>query len=179
MASREVVKGWSRAILLMFWDPEGHVYEVARSGAKLEELELEFKKLLYGKKVSVGNVFLNEGINLIWTAVCGGSFTPFNSANAYIGVGDGTEAADPTQTGLRGTNKYYKGMDTGYPTFGTGQKATFRSTFGGTEANFAWNEWTVANGPGDGYVNINRKVEALGTKTSGATWILTVELSIS
>ncbi|MHC1628477.1 MAG: hypothetical protein ACXQTI_06595, partial [Candidatus Nezhaarchaeales archaeon] len=85
---------------------------------------------------------------------------------------------DYSQTGLTGTNKYYKGMDTGYPVFGSARKATFRSTFGGTEANFTWNEWTVANGPDDTSINLNRKVESLGTKSEGSTWILTVELSI-
>jgi hypothetical protein len=43
----------------------------------------------------------------------------------------------------------------------------------------SWNEWTVANGSSDTAVNLNRKVESLGTKTSGATWVLQVELSIS
>jgi hypothetical protein len=55
----------------------------------------------------------------------------------------------------------------------------FRSTFGTAEANFTWAEWTVANGNSDTAVNLNRKVESLGTKTSGATWVLQVELSIS
>ncbi|MDW8086323.1 MAG: hypothetical protein RMI45_08840, partial [Ignisphaera sp.] len=39
-----------------------------------------------------GNILLNEGINLLWTLACGGSGTPWSSANAYIGVGDGTTA---------------------------------------------------------------------------------------
>ena len=62
--------------------------------------------------------------------------------------------------------------------FGNFISGTFRSTFGDTEANFAWNEWTVANGSDDSATNLNRKVESLGTKSSGSTWIITVELSI-
>jgi len=164
--------------VLKFRDPKGEVYQAGRAGEKLKKLEKEFYDLLYEKKRVLGNLFLEEGINLIWTAICGGSFTPFDSANAHIGVGDGTVSADYSQTGLQGTNVYYKGMDTGYPTYGSDRKATFRSTFGGDEANYTWNEWTVANGNSNDAVNLNRKVESLGTKSSGSTWIMTVELSI-
>jgi len=125
-----------------------------------------------------GNLLLNEGINALWTLTCGGSETVFNNANARIGVGDSNVAADPAQTGLQGTNTAFAGMDSGYPTFGTAQKAVFKSTFGGAVANFAWNEWTVDNGA-TANKNLNRKVQSFGTKTSGETWILTVELSIS
>lgn len=164
--------------VLKFKDPKGEVYEAGRAGEKLKKLEEEFYELLYEKKRILGNLFLEEGINYIWTALCGGSFTPFDSANAHIGVGDGTTPADYSQAGLQGANVYYKGMDTGYPTYGTDRKATFRSTFGADEANFAWNEWTVANGASNDAINLNRKVESLGTKSSGSTWIMTVELSI-
>ncbi|WP_448578890.1 hypothetical protein [Thermosphaera sp.] len=126
-----------------------------------------------------GNVFLNEGINLIWTAVCGGSYTPFNAANAHIGVGDGTTAESPDQTGLQGVNKHYKGMDSGYPVYGSNQRAIFRATFNEDEANFAWNEITVANGNNDAAVNLNRKVQNMGTKSSGSIWVATLTLSIS
>ncbi|MHA1614181.1 MAG: hypothetical protein ACTSYJ_05005 [Candidatus Thorarchaeota archaeon] len=161
-----------------FHDPKGEVYEVGRFGEELKKLEKEFYDYLYEKKKIVGNLFLEEGINCIWTALCGGSFTPFDSANAHIGVGDGTDPEDYTQDGLTGANIYYKSMDSGYPTYGVDRKATFRATFGGTEANFTWNEWTVANGSDNTAINLNRRVESLGTKSEGSTWIMTVELSI-
>ena len=168
----------TKTTLLKFQDPTGLLYRLSRMGRTLEALEKEFKNLLQEKKIIHGNLFLAEGINYMWTALCGGAFTPFDNSNAHLGVGDGTDAEDYSQTGLLGTNKFYKGMDTGYPTYGSDRKATFRSTFGDTEANFAWNEWTVANGSDDSAINLNRKVESLGTKSSGSTWILTVELSI-
>jgi hypothetical protein len=68
-------------------------------------------------------------------------------------------------------------MDSGCPTFGTAQKATWRATFGPDEANFAWNEITVVNGPDDTAVNLNRKVQAMGTKASGTVWIATLEIT--
>ena len=126
-----------------------------------------------------GNVFLNEGINLIWTAVCGGSYTPFNASNAHIGVGDSDATESASQTGLQGTNKYYKAMDLGYPVYGSNQQAVFRATFNENEANFAWKEITVANGNNDTAVNLNRKVQDMGTKSQGSIWVATLTLSIS
>jgi len=126
-----------------------------------------------------GNVFLNEGINAIWNLVCGGGATDFGNANAYLGVGDGTTAEDATQTGLLGTNVTYKAVDAGYPTYGSGQKATWKATFTGTEANHSWQEFTVANGSDNSAINLNRKVSDQGTKVSGQIWELTLELSLS
>jgi len=124
------------------------------------------------------NGLLNEGINMIWTLVCGGAGTAFNATYARIGVGDSSAAYAASQTDLQASsNKLYKAMDSSYPTYGTSQKATFKSSFATSEANFAWNEWTVDNGS-SAAINLNRKVESLGTKTSG-TWALTVELSLA
>jgi len=126
------------------------------------------------------NLFLNEGINELWTILCSAGGTKFDNSNAYTGVGDSATAADATQTGLQAAvNKLYKAMEAGFPTYGTSQKATWKSSFGSAEANFAWNEFTVANGNSDAAKNLNRKVSAQGTKTSGQTWELTIELSIS
>ena len=169
----------STFIITKFIDSAGAIEKLAKAGKPIEFLKKAYAENFIEEKVIHGNIFLNEGINLIWTAVCGGTFTPFDNANAHIGVGDGTTPADSSQTGLQGTNKYYKGMDDGYPIYGSNQKVVFRATFGADEANFSWNEWTVANGAGDEYINLNRKVESLGTKVQGTTWIFTVELSLS
>ena len=126
-----------------------------------------------------GNLLLNEGINTLWTLVCGGSATNFSNGNAYIGVGDSNAAESATQTGLQGTNKAYKGMDSGYPTYGSAQKATWQATFGSNEANFTWNEITVANGNSDSAMNLNRKVRSMGTKASGTTWVVQVSITLS
>ncbi len=130
-----------------------------------------------------GNMLLNEGINAMLTLLAGGTETAYNNANARIGVGDQTAAEAATQTGLNpgavaGANELYKAMDAGYPTFGTNQQIVFRSTFTGTEANFAWNEFTVDNGATP-TKNLNRKVSAQGTKASGQTWQITLTITIS
>lgn len=127
-----------------------------------------------------GNLLLNEGINLLWSLAAGGAGTDFGNANAYLGVGDSSTAASASQTGLQAaTNKLYKAMDASYPTYGTDQKITFKATFTSAEANFDWNEFTVANGNSDAAVNLNRKVSTQGTKVSGQTWELTLEITLS
>jgi hypothetical protein len=125
------------------------------------------------------NILLNEGINALWTLVAGTGATKFDNTNAYIGVGDSATAESASQTGLQGTNKKYNAMDGGYPTYGTSQKATWRATFASADANFAWNEITVANGNSDSAVNLNRKVQTMGTKASGTSWVATLEITLS
>lgn len=128
-----------------------------------------------------GNLLLNEGINELWTILCTtSSGTKFNSTNAYLGVGDDTTSENATQTGLiASTNKLYKAMDSGYPTSGTSQLATWRSTFGASDANFNWNEFTVANGNSDAAKNLNRKVSNQGTKVISQQWQLSLQITLS
>ena len=111
--------------------------------------------------------------------VTGAGGTAYSSANAHIGVGDSSAAADASQTDLQGANKKWNPMDAGYPT-STNQKATWRASFADGDANFTWNEWGVCNASGTaaGGTLLNRKVENLGTK-NGGTWQLTVEISLS
>jgi hypothetical protein len=136
--------------------------------------------LLPPESVFEGNVLLNEGINnVLWPLVLNtASPSPYDNANARIGVGDGTTAATASQTGLQGTNKTFKGMDTGYPSSGS-QKATWQSTFTGTEANHGWQEFTVVNAVDDTGDNLNRRVSDQGSKAEGQEWILVLEITLS
>ncbi len=128
-----------------------------------------------------GNVLLNEGINEAWTILASASSgTKFDSANAYLGVGDDNTAESASHTDLQAaTNKLYVAMMASYPTYGTSQKATWRSEYTSAQANWAWNEFTVANGSSGASENLNRKVSAQGTKASGQTWQLTLEITLS
>jgi hypothetical protein len=123
-----------------------------------------------------GNLLLNSGIDEMWDLMVGDSANHYNNASAQIGVGDSNTAANATQTDLQAsTNKTYKGMDSGYPT-STSQQATFKASFGDSEANYAWNEWVVKQSTSGKC--LNRKVESLGTKASG-TWTLEVNITLS
>ena len=123
-----------------------------------------------------GNCLLNTGIDEMWDLVTGASANHFDNSNAQIGVGDSNTAADATQTDLQAaTNKTYKGMEATYPT-STSQKVTFKASFGSSDANYAWNEWVVKHSTSSKC--LNRKVENLGTKSSG-TWTLEVDITLS
>jgi len=145
---------------------------------KSEAEALETGAKPYESSTSEHNVFLNEGINALWTLVCGGTETAYTNANARVGVGNSSAAENATQTALQGGSTAFAAMDSGYPTYGTSQKATFKGTFGSGQAEFAWEEFTVDNGS-SANKNLNRKISSKGTKGSGETWVLTIELSIS
>ena len=134
----------------------------------------------YSESVIDGNLLLNEGIAELWDLACGlGSPTAFSNANARIGVGDSNTAESAAHTGLQASsNKLYKAMESGYPQR-SGQTVTWRAVFGSSDANFAWNEFTVANGNSDASKNLNRKVSAQGTKASGQTWTVDVAITLS
>lgn len=126
-----------------------------------------------------GNLLLAEGIGEFLKLLTGVAATPFNQANAFLGVGDSAAAETAAQTGLQAsTNKAYVACSAGYPTI-AGNVVTWRGVFGGTVANFAWNELTVANGNSDVAINLNRKVTAQGTKTTGQTWTLDLQITWS
>jgi len=103
--------------------------------------------------------------------------TPFNNANAHIGVGDSSTAFNVNQTDLQAAvNKVRVGMDPGFPTLNANAMA-FQSTFGTAVANFTWAEWATFNASSAG-VMLNRKVESNGTKQSGQIWIFGSILTI-
>ena len=120
----------------------------------------------------------DAGRNHLVQAGIGAGVTAFNNANSYIGVGDSTTAFAAGQTDLQAsTNKTRKAMDATYPSGGS-NVITFRSTFGTSDANYAWNEWGVFNASSGGTM-LNRKVESLGTKTNTQTWQFTVTLTFT
>jgi hypothetical protein len=146
------------------------------------------------KVVETGaNLLLNEGIGRMLDLLVGAGGAVYNNAGAFIGVGDTNTAAAATQTELQATanaaNRFYKAMVATYPLrpgSNGAQSVDFRSDFISSEANFVWAEWTVAAGAttasGGGFLvgttNLNRKVEALGTKATG-TWTHTGTVTIA
>jgi len=159
MRDRDVCRWRARTILRKFRAGEAAPYEV-----------------LTGE----GNLALREGIQELFKLLVGDAATAFSNANARIGVGNSSTAAADTQTDLLGANKTYKAMDDTYPQVGApaDKKVAFKATFGSADANHAWNEWVVDNGSGAGKT-LNRKVQAFGTKQSGTSWELTVEISLA
>jgi len=135
--------------------------------------------VLYNTSEFDNNGLANTGIDELWTLVGGTGATQFDNTNAYIGVGDDNTAFAAGQTDLQAvTNKLRQGMEATYPTYGSSQKITFKSSFGGSDANWHWEEFGVFNASSSG-VMLNRKVEDEGTKTSGQTWVVTLEITLS
>ena|SRR5580765_6510355 len=101
------------------------------------------------------------------------------ATNIQLGVGDNSTAFAQGQTDLQAaTNKLRKAMDATYPTRSSGT-LTFRSTFGTSDANFAWNEWGIFSDTPSSGTMFGRKQEALGTKTSAQTWQLTATITVA
>jgi hypothetical protein len=162
-----------------FRDPDGTVASMLQQGAKIEDVARQFPEAFLGEERFEGNVALNEGLQALIDEICGlATITKWDNANARLGVGDSNAAEDASQTGLQGTNKTFKGMDTGYPTR-TNQTAEWRTTFGPNDANYHWYEYTVVNAADDTGKNLNRKVADKGTKSIGETWVLSLQITFS
>jgi hypothetical protein len=119
----------------------------------------------------------DSGRNFISQAI-GESSTLFNNANAHLGVGDSATAFAASQTDLvAATNKLRKAMDATYPQRSV-NVITYRSTFGTSEGNFAWEEVGVFNGSSANTM-LCRKTQALGTKPSNQSWELTATVTVN
>lgn len=104
------------------------------------------------------------------------------------GTSAATEPVWPTTDGATVTNGtavftarrriWFNAQIAGFPTFGTVQRAEWRSRYEGAEANYAWNEFGVRNGPTRNLL-LNRRVSAQGTKVSGHIWELSLTITLS
>jgi hypothetical protein len=120
------------------------------------------------------------GLKCIADAIVGGTtYTKFNAANAYLGVGSSSNAFDVGQTDLQTplTPGGRKGMDSTYPLV-TDNVITFKATFGPTDAVGVWNENGIFNASTAGQM-LTRAVETLITKTSQVSVVFTKTLTIS
>ena len=132
----------------------------------------------YKKSVVNHNVLANGGINELWTLVCAATGIRFDNTNAYLAVGTGVGAAAAADVEGTFTNIVSVGMEAGYPTYGTLQKATWRSVFAAGVANQVWQEFGVMNAS-TGEQLLNRLVSDQGTKTVGQVWQLTFDITLS
>jgi hypothetical protein len=163
-----------------FKDPAKEVSRALQTGMPMEQAVSLYGEAFICTEKFESNIALNEGLQALIELACGIS-TPakWDNSNARLGVGDSNAAEDPSQTGLQAaTNKAYKAMDGSYPQR-SGQTVEWRATFGTDEANFAWEEYTVVNAADDSGVNLNRKIASKGTKASGETWTLSLQINFS
>lgn len=134
--------------------------------------------VLYERRVIDGNLAVTSGLQLLEDLLIGAGGTAFNAANARIGVGDNNTAAAVGQTDLQAaTNKLRNAMMSTFPSR-SGTTLSFKSSFATGEANWVWNEWGVFNAGPTGGTMLNRKVESLGTKSSGV-WTIQADITIA
>jgi hypothetical protein len=163
-----------------FTDPRGEIAQMLKEGLDVETAKTVFGSAFIGMESVTSNIALNEGLQELIDIICGlGTPTKWDNANAYLGVGDSSTAEAATQTGLQAaTNKTFKPMDTNYPAR-TNQTVEWRATFEGSDANYAWEEYTVVNAASDTGKNLNRKTASKGAKVSGETWTLSLKITFT
>jgi len=91
---------------------------------------------------------------------------------------DGTTVTDNTAVWTTRQRISAVGMMASFPTYGTDQKALWKSSYDGNTANYAWNEFVVRNGA-TALKDICRKVSAQGTKALNQVWELSISISLS
>ncbi len=123
-----------------------------------------------------GNLMANLGINVMLDLLIGAAGTDFDATNGYLGVGNSSAAAVATQTDLQGASSARVIIDAEASL--AAHILTFIATFGSAAGNFAWEEVGIFNASSGGTM-LTRSVAALGTKASGATWVLTITLAIT
>jgi len=182
---------WAPVALVEKWDDDQLRYVQRRSGLLTPAAD-DFHAAgvrPYETVEAVGNLLTTAGLNRITSLIIAAGGQAATNTSARLGVGNSTTAAAVGQTDLQAAagaaNRQFKIMDATYPTQSNGV-LTFKSTFPTTEANFAWEEWcvdigtpTVADGTTVNALMLNRKVQALGTKTSAGTWALTATVTLS
>jgi hypothetical protein len=139
----------------------------------------------YEVSEAVGNLITQAGWGRLLTLAVGGGGTAYAAASTRIGIGTGTAAETTGQTDLTaatGSANRIWVMGTGVGTTGTGtgtaRLTIVGNTVGSGDANWAWAEFGVDQGTASGFgpvtgVLLNRKVSAMGTKASPATWTAT------
>jgi hypothetical protein len=163
-----------------FQDPTGNIAAALQGGLPTQAAQYYFADEYLCSETIDANLALNEGLGELIDLICGlGTPTKWDNTNARLGVGDSSATETASQTGLQATtNKTFKAMDATWPQR-TNQTVEWRATFGSSEANHGWQEYTVVNAASDSGKNLNRKVADKGTKASGETWTMSLQITFS
>jgi hypothetical protein len=201
MTAQDTVK-WHPKVQVEKWAPE-QVSQVARVlGIPVDSVTREHLVRAYGTDPGdgyaegEGNLLTTVGLARITALITGGAGQAMTNAQMMAGVGDTGTAPAVGNTDLTAatgaTHRYIQGVDATYPTVANGV-ITAWSTFASGNGNFAWLEWAwgIATGtltPGTGSwssiaatsaVMLNHSNQNLGTKVSGAVWVLQGTITLS
>lgn len=189
-ATQETVK-WQAALRIDRYDEEAVARAARDTGAVVPTPE-DFARLgikPYETSEVKNNLLTTAGLTRLTALLTGGAGQALTNTACRIGVGNGAGTAAVGDTDLSAAalaaNRWFQVMDATYPTVSAGT-ITFRSTFGGADGNFAWNEWgidvvaTTASSAIVAALLFNHKTAiAQGTKASGQQWVSTASISIS
>jgi hypothetical protein len=144
----------------------------------------------YVESEVAGNLLTTVGLNRLTNLLIAGGAQALTNTSARVGVGDGTGTAAIGDTDLSAaagsTHRWFHVLDASFPTQSNGL-VTCQASFGGTDGNFAWNEFgidigtpTVTSGSTVNALLLNHKTSiAQGTKTSGQTWVASATITFS
>lgn len=190
IVARDSIK-WNPVATVEKYDAE-QVEWVARKSGLAVPTSVQFAEyglVPYETVISVGNLLTTAGLARISSLIQAAGGQGATNTSSRLGVGNSATAEAVGQTDLQAAagsaNRQFKVMDATFPSFVNGIQ-TFKSTFATTDANFVWNEWgvdigapTVTDGTTVNALLLNRKVQALGTKTSAGSWVLTATITLS
>jgi hypothetical protein len=150
----------------------------------------------YESIVEEGNLLTRQGRKRLIDRLVGtASNQALDATHLRIGVGNGTTVAADTDTDLSAAagsgNRQFQVADSA-ATVGSGASSgvvTVVATFGTSVGNFHWQEWGIDGGTASGTTVTsegnttpglcNHKVTDLGTKTSAASWVFTITITIT
>ncbi|WP_436759346.1 hypothetical protein [Streptosporangium sp. V21-05] len=135
-----------------------------------------------------GNLATTAGLTRLTSLLTAGGGQAIVATSARIGVGNGVGTAAVGDTDLSASagssNRWFQILDATYPQV-SGGVLTLKATFGGSDANHAWNEFgvdigapTVTSGATVNATLFNHKTSiAQGSKANGQTWAATANIS--
>ena len=145
-----------------------------------------------------GNLLVTVGLNNITELIIGSGGISLDQAHTIAGVGASTAnspaVGDTALTDDNSANAYYQNVDAGSNPSQSNGVITATCTFTGSNANFAWNEWCLAvtsgsitagthlsamASPSPTMINHKMYSSGLGTKSSGASWVLTSTITLA
>jgi hypothetical protein len=142
--------------------------------------------LFFQQEEVFGNSLTNAGIQRLMDVALIGTGQAWNSTHAGVGTGDDNTAFSASQTDLQAaagsSHRQFEPMNSTYPSRSS-QTVTFQADFGSSVGNYHWQEWGIDQNANSAATTVttpllNRKVEDLGTKTTG-TWTLSGAITIS
>ena len=181
---------WHPSMTVNKYNPET-VADITRSLGRAPTME-DYANIAPDDTITVeGNGLVNGGLQRLADLIIGnGSVTAFTATKGLIGVGNSNAAFSAAHSDLQGASKLFVPVQAAPSASGGVISAS--ALVSNTDGVFAWEEWCFAIGSGTTVKNaslatagggsavmLNRKVQSLGTKASGADWTLSATVTLS